>query len=156
VIGCSSTGASHQAQPISDRLRRTGVKAGTPAANNVFVSADGQQALWAGGIDDLWQLGKPVGQGGPWKDSAVQAGVASDPYLMNGYDRKSLTLKADRDCTVTVEVDFDLQSGFQKYKTFALKAGVELAYEFPDGFAAHWVRFTADQDCTATAWLDYK
>ncbi len=137
-------------------LLLSGVKAGTPAANDVFVSADGQQALWAGSIDDLWKFGKPVGQGGPWKDTAVKAGVASDPYLMNGYDRKSLTLKADRDCTVSVELDFDLQSGFQTYKTFTLKAGEALAYEFPDGFAAHWVRFTADQACTATAWLDYK
>ncbi len=137
-------------------LLLSGVKAGTPAANNVFVSSDGQQALWAGCIDDLWKFGKPVGQGGPWKDTAVKAGVASDPYLMNGYDRKSLTLKADRDCTVSVEVDFDLQSGFQSFKSFTLKAGEVLSYEFPDGFSAHWVRFTADQACTATAWLDYK
>jgi hypothetical protein len=137
-------------------LLLSGVKTGTLAANHVFVSGDGKQALCAGGIDDLWQLGEPVGEGGPWKDTKVKTGIPSDPYLMNGYDRKSLTLKADRDCTVTVEVDFDLQSGFHRYQTFPLKAGVALAYEFPDGFAAHWLRFSADQECTATAWLDYK
>lgn len=134
----------------------SGVKAGIPAANNVFVSDDGKQALWAGGIDDLWQLGKPVGHGGPWKDTEVKAGIPSDPYLMNGYDRKRLTLKADRDCTVDVEVDFDLQSGFKTYKTFALKAGDQQSYEFPDGFAAHWVRFTPSADCRATAQLVYE
>jgi hypothetical protein len=75
---------------------------------------------------------------------------------MNGYDRKRLTLKADRDCTVDVEVDFDLQSGFKTYKTFALKAGDQQSYEFPDGFAAHWVRFTPSADCRATAQLVYE
>jgi hypothetical protein len=134
----------------------SGVKADAPAANNLFKSADGKQALWAGGIDDLWQLGKPVGHGGPWLNAAVKAGIPSDPYLMNGYDKKTLTLKADQDCTVAVEIDFDLQSGFHQYRSFALKAGTEQTWTFPDGFAAHWVRFVADRDCTATAQLLYE
>ena len=29
MIGCSRRGASHSAQPMNDRLSRTGVKAGT-------------------------------------------------------------------------------------------------------------------------------
>ncbi len=137
-------------------LLLSGVRKDAPAANNLFKSADGRQALWAGGIDDLWQLGKPVGHGGPWLDTAVTAGTPSDPYLMNGYDQKSLTIKADQDCTVTIEVDFDMQSGFHPYRTFQIKAGVEQKWKFPDGFAAHWVRFQADRDCTASAQLVYE
>ena len=49
-------------------------------------------------------LGKPRGDGGPWKDTKVKAGTASDPYLMTAYDRKSLTLSADRDVTLTAEI----------------------------------------------------
>ncbi len=134
----------------------SGVKPAADAAHNLFKSADGRQALWAGGIDDLWQLGKPVGHGGPWYNTSVKANTPSDPYLMNGYDRKILTLKSDTDCTVTVEIDFDLQSGFHKYRTFQLKSGVEENWTFPDGFAAHWVRFGTDRDCTATAQLLYE
>jgi hypothetical protein len=118
----------------------SGVKADAPASNNVFRSGDGKKALWTGGIDDLWQLGKAVGHGGPWKNTAVKAGIPSDQYLMNGYDRKTLTLK----------------SGFHKYKTFQMKAGTEQTWKFPDGFAAHWIRFSTDKDCSATAWLDYE
>ena len=137
-------------------LLLSGVKEGTPAANNIFRSEDGKQILWAGCIDDLWQLGKPVGHGGPWKDTAVKAFKDSDPYLMNGYDRKDLTLSADKDCNIKVLVDFDLQSGFHVYKTFPVKAGAPTTFTFPDGFAAHWVRFVSDKDVTATAWLEYR
>ena len=49
-------------------------------------------ALKIGVADDLWGLGKPVGVGGPWKETAVKAGVPSDAYLMNGFDRKALVL----------------------------------------------------------------
>ena len=46
---------------------------------HIIVSDDGKAAVWVGVIDDLWTLGKPVGHGGPWKDTKVKAGVASDP-----------------------------------------------------------------------------
>ena len=134
----------------------SGVSAGTAAANNLLVADDGKQALWVGGIDDLWQLGKPVGRGGPWLDTAVTAGKPSDPYLMNGYDRKELTLTASVDCQVRIEVDFDLQSGFQAYRTLPVAAGKPTTFVFPDGFAAHWVRFVSDQAATLTAQLVYR
>ncbi len=66
-----------------------------PATNNhVYRSDDGQAALWFGNVDDLWRMGAPRGVGGPWKNSAVTNGVASDPYLMFGYERKVLELVA--------------------------------------------------------------
>ena len=49
-------------------------------------------SVWVGAVDDLWSLGRPRGEGGPWKDAAVKAGEPSDPYLMTGYEKKSLTL----------------------------------------------------------------
>ncbi len=55
---------------------------------HVIRSSDGKTGLWVGAIDDLWELGKPVGSGGPWKDTAVKAGEVSDAYLMTGYDGK--------------------------------------------------------------------
>lgn len=134
----------------------SGVKPAAPASNHVVKSADGKTALWLGAIDDLWQLGKPVGQGGPWKDSAVKAGAPSDAYLMNGYDKKNLKLVADQDCSITLEADFDLLSGFHKFQTFTLKAGQELSYDFPGDFAAHWVRVVCDKETKATAWFTYR
>jgi hypothetical protein len=133
-----------------------GLKADAAESKHVYKSPDGGASLWFGGIDDLWKFGKPVGVGGPWKDSAVQAGVPSDPYLMTGYDQKTLELSADQDCTITVEVDVDHWTGFHTYKSFEVKAGEKLVHEFPQGFAAHWVRVTSNRDVQATAWFIYE
>ena len=118
-------------------------------------SDDGTEALWFGGIDDLWKLGKPVGIGGPWKNTAVQAEAPSDPYLMTGYDKKSLTLSADRPVTIRLEVNFDHQV-YHTYQTFELDGRSPLEFTFPTDFSAHWVRLVASADCTATAILTYE
>ncbi len=132
----------------------SGVKQGAQGSH-VVHSDDGKTALWVGAIDDLWELGKPVGIGGPWKDSKVKAGVASDPYLMTGYDRKSLTLRASKEVKVKLEVDLTGDGYWQTYRS--LSAGTEASrFDFPEAFSAYWVRFTADQDCTATAVLEYQ
>ncbi|MFU8781228.1 MAG: sulfatase, partial [Kiritimatiellia bacterium] len=132
----------------------SGVDSQAQADRHVF-QGDGA-AIWCGGVDDLWQLGKPTGQGGPWKNTVVIAGASSDPYLLTGYDQKTLTLHVDKDVTVTVEVNVDHQSGWHIYKTFTLKAGQTETYRFPEAYSAHWIRFTADTACTATAWLVYE
>jgi len=136
-------------------LVMSGVADGAGEDGHVFRGAAGG-AIWCGAVDDLWQFGKPVGTGGPWKDSPVKAGAASDAYLMTGYDRKTLTLKADRDVTVTLEVNVDHQSGWHTCQRFALRAGQACTHVFPEAFSAHWVRFIADRDCQATAWLVYE
>lgn len=66
----------------------------------------GTAALWLGEVDDLWQMGEPRGQGGPWKNTAVTANTPSDPFLMYDYDDKELTLTSSEAATITVEVDF--------------------------------------------------
>jgi hypothetical protein len=88
----------------------TGVRdeATSDGDDHLVRSDDGRLGLWFGDIDDLWKLGKPVGTGGPWHESAVTAGTLSDPYLMTGYDRKTLTLHHRHDQPVTVSVEVDV------------------------------------------------
>ncbi|HBY59029.1 MAG TPA: hypothetical protein DEH78_04360, partial [Solibacterales bacterium] len=80
----------------------------TLPAGEFIRSTDGKVRLWLGVSDDLWQFGKPVGSGGPWRNTAVKAGQPSDPYLMTGYDRKTLTLSHQQAATVKVRVEIDL------------------------------------------------
>jgi hypothetical protein len=122
-----------------------------------FASEDGEVGLWFGAVDDLWALGKPVGQGGPWRDTAVTAGVPSDPYLMTNYDRKRVALShdADQPVTFTLEVDVDHRS-WNPYKSIAVPPGETVPHRFPEGYNAHWIRVVADRDCTATAWFVYE
>jgi hypothetical protein len=50
--------------------------------------------LWFGMTDDLWQLGKPAGVGGPWRETAVRAGEPSAPYLMADFETKRVELSS--------------------------------------------------------------
>ena len=136
------------------------VMSGVSAAargEHIVRSDDGQCALWLGAIDDLWQFGKPRGTGGPWQDSPVTAGTASDPYLLNGYDRKSLTLRDDAAGPVTFRVEVDITGTGQwvTWKDFNVAPGQTFTYRFPASFSAYWARLVADRDCRATALFHY-
>jgi hypothetical protein len=135
----------------------SGVKMDAEKSEHVYKSDDGNVALWFGGIDDLWSLGKPAGEGGPWKNSQVKANQLSDMYLMTGYDEKTIELESD------VDTEFQLYIHINHYsdktvlfKTFKLKAGEKTTYKFPKGFSAHWAQLKSNKDCKASAWFTYK
>jgi hypothetical protein len=125
---------------------------------HVIVSEDGRAAVWVGVIDDLWALGKPRGVGGPWKATAVKAGVPSDAYLMTGYDRKSVELshRSANPVNITLEVDIDGTRLWVPYKTFSIKPDASVRHTFPDGFSAYWIRAASDTDTTATVQIEYR
>ena len=124
----------------------------------VVRSADGVAAVWVGVVDDLWEFGRPRGSGGPWHDTTVRAGAASDPYLMNGYEHKTLTLRHDRPGVVGVRAQIDLTGDglWRTCRRFEVPPGEGLVHEFPPAFSAYWIRVVADDDCTATATLAYE
>ncbi len=136
----------------------TGIAADTTATNaHVIRSADGRAAVWAGAVDDLWSLGKPVGVGGPWKDTAVAANTPSDPYLLTGYDQKSLALSHTSATSIRIRVEVDLTGTGQwvNYRTFEVPAGQTVEHKFPAAYQAYWLRTVSESPATATAWLTY-
>jgi len=114
--------------------------------------------VWVGDIDELWKLPRPTGRGGPWHVTPVEAGVASDPYLMGGYDDKTLALSHDLSSPVrvTVEIDPTGDGDWFRYAILDVPAGSPLAHRFPHGFLAQWIRFTAESACRASATLTYR
>lgn len=129
----------------------------TPTGDSNLLTGDPQSGLWFGKPDDLWQWGKPRGWGGPWWDTSTQAGVPSDPYLMTGFDAKTVHLVHDGAGPVAfdIEVDFLGTGQWHRYKSVIVPSGEYVHHEFPAGYSAHWVRFVADSACTATAYLTY-
>jgi hypothetical protein len=125
---------------------------------HIIRSDDGKAAVWVGTADDLWQLGKPRGQGGPWKNSDVTAGKPSDPYLMTGYDKKRLMLAnhGDVETTITVELDVAGDGRFAAYQSFKLAPGAKETFVFPDWINAYWVRTVSSATTNATAQLTYE
>ena len=172
-LPAENAGGIAKLRPVSTHNRRihdfatwrgmlvmTGIDARAPTSNpHVIRSEDGRVAVWVGVVDDLWSFGRPVGEGGPWKDSAVKAGEPSDPYLMTGYEKKTLTLsQRDGAQPVRMRIDIDLTGTgkWVEYATFDVAAAQPVVHRFPDGFQAYWLRVTANRDTTATAWLVYE
>ena len=137
----------------------SGVKIPCPCrqAEHIIGDKHEQIALWIGGIDDLWKSGKPVGVGGPWKNTKVKAGEKSDKYLMTGYDKKTLTLWADSDVTISILV-YTTQYLPQavEYKKIRIKANETIIHRFPDAYSAHWVQFMADKVCIVSGIFTYE
>jgi hypothetical protein len=139
-------------------LLLTGVDPEVAATNeHIVVSDDSKVAVWTGVIDDLWQLGKPFGKGGPWKDSEVKAGIPSDPYLFGFYDNKKLELSHLSADPVTFQIQFEPigHGPWMTWKEITVEPGNVYSHEFPKGFEARWIRFVPQSDCIATAWLTY-
>ena len=125
---------------------------------HVIRSEDGQAAVWVGAADDLWKLGKPRGFGGPWKNTAVQKGTPSDPYLMTGYDKKTLKLTnhGAKPVRVSVLLDAAGDGRTSAYRTIEVAAGAEVTHAFESWLNAYWVRFVSDEDGVLSAQLTYE
>ncbi|KAA5538937.1 hypothetical protein FYK55_26065 [Roseiconus nitratireducens] len=171
LITNGSPPAFHLMRPISSHSKQitdfcswngllvlAGIRKSAKNDGHIFTDTDKQVGLWFGGIDDLWKLGKPIGRGGPWLDSDVQADVPSDPYLMRGYDQKSLEIshRSSEPVTITVQVDIDGNGLWVDYWEFKVAPGQTVQHAFPTAFSACWVRGVSDHDTTATMMLDYK
>lgn len=138
-------------------LVMSGVKADVATSLHIIKDNTNNIGLWIGGIDDIWKFGHPIGEGGPWKNTVVTAGSLSDMYLMTGYDKKTLTLTANKDVNITVLLHTtQYATSPVVYKVFTVKAGQTVTHEFPIGFSAHWIQVKSDKACVATAWLNYE
>ena len=138
-------------------LVMSGIKTEAQTSEHIIKNASGDLALWIGGIDDIWKFGKPVGEGGVWKESSIKAGERSDRFLMTGYDKKTVEMTADKDTELTLYVyTAHYLEEAVPYKTFILKAGESLTHTFPEGYSAHWIEAETNKDCKATVWFRYE
>ena len=139
-------------------LVMTGTAISSPTSSAQLISSsDNKCQVWAGAIDDLWKLGKPQGKGGPWADEEITAGQPSDPYLLNPYDHKTLTLshRSANPVDFTIEIDPTGDGTWLLYRTERVKPGKKATLKLPDGHIGRWIRFTSSASTRATAWLVY-
>ena len=139
-------------------LIMTGLDKQTPLSEHIITSTDGKAKVWAGTIDDLWKLGKPIGQGGPWENTSVLANTPSDPYLIGFYDKKSLKIshKSNQNVTFKIEIEPIGHGPWMTYKEITVKPNETFEHTFASDFQARWIRFSTNKNCEATAWLNYK
>lgn len=139
-------------------LIMTGIEQDAVAVEHIVRSDDGQAAIWAGAIDDLWELGKPVGYGGPWKNTTVKAGEPSDPYLIGFYDERTLEIWHDAGEPVIFKIEVEPigHGPWMLYKEVTVKPGEKYNHKFSESFQARWIRFVINKNCSATTNLIYK
>ncbi len=137
------------------------------AQPHVVKSTDGRAAVWLGVVDDLWQLGKARGHGGPWTETQVTAGERSDRFLMHGFDAKHLRCSqaalapgggdggTTESTSVEIEVDITGRGAWHLHHVLEVPARGHADYEFPRGFSAYWVRLRARSAATLTAHFTY-
>jgi len=116
-----------------------------------------QSGLLFQNIDDLWTYGKPTGWGAVWQNDTVQAGDTSDPFLMTGFDKKTVHFKNNgkTDMEFTILVDFLGNDEWNIYKKITVKGNGYNFYTFPDGYSAHWVKLRVDKKSVVTAQFVY-
>lgn len=86
---------------------------------------------------------------------SIEAGAPSDPYLMTGYDRKSVRLshQSSQSVTFTLQIDITGTGLWVNYRTFKAPPGEVVSHDSPAGFSARWIRAVSDQDVIATVLL---
>jgi hypothetical protein len=146
--------ASYRGMLIMTGLDPRSIK-GNP---HIIVSSDGKATVWAGVVDDLWKIGKPVGEGGPWKNSHIVAGVPSDPYLIGFYNKRSLTIShnSSKPVTFIIEAEPIGHGPWMTFKEVAVNPGETFKYKFRASFQSRWIRVVSNEDCIATVWLKYE
>ncbi len=116
-----------------------------------------QSGLLFQNIDDLWNYGKPTGWGAVWQDEKVQANEFSDPFLMTGFDKKTVHFinKGKEEIEFTIEIDVMGNDEWHHYKTIKVNPNGYAHYEFPNGYSAHWVRTKVNRESVVTVQFVY-
>lgn len=122
-----------------------------------YGSGQPQSGLLFQNIDDLWKYGKPTGWGDLWRDETIKANQLSDPFLMTGFDKKTIHFKnnSTTDVEYKIEVDFLGNNTWSTFKTIKVAANAYEYFIFPDGYSAHWLRISTNKDCKTTVSVVY-
>jgi hypothetical protein len=125
---------------------------------HIIHSSDNQTALWVGAVDDVWQFGKPRGLGGPWAETVVKANQPSDPYLLSGFDLKTVKLAHNASSNVNIKLECDITGNglWIPFREVEVMPKMVVSLEIPPTYSAYWLRAISDTECQATCQLEYK
>ncbi|MBM3888930.1 MAG: hypothetical protein FJ388_07355, partial [Verrucomicrobia bacterium] len=171
VLGCDDTAKSEFLN--KRKLKGTIAGPGQSQSNLRFMKPE-----------EIEQLGPPLGRGAVWLDDDVKAGVASEPFLFTGYDRRALhlacsgglrppetsqttdggrrpplqaqTLANDKSVRVALEVDAKGNGTWKKLRDITVAARSSVWTAFKPQETGTWVRLKTDRDCAKlTAFFHY-
>jgi hypothetical protein len=80
----------------------------------------------------------------------------SDPYLLSGYQARSVTVETAHPAEVSLEVDLDGTGVWTTWTRVRCETGQPRTLAIPDSLGAYWMRARANRDTTATVQLEYR
>lgn len=132
-------------------LLMTGVKTGAKADGKHLFDAGDAGQVWAGGIDDLWHLGKPRGTVLDFEGADVPANTPGDACLMHGYDKKTLIVSHAGAEPLKLALELDVEGAgenFRRERTVTVEPGKTVEIKL-DGLMARWARLVPLADAKA-------
>ncbi len=134
VFGCDDTAKS-------EFLNTRKLKKGTAGPGQ------SQSNLWFVAPEKIDHLGPVLGRGAVWLNDDLQPGAASDPYLIDGYDRRSLHLAHASEAPVTFDLEVDERGTgtWTPWKSVAVEAGAARWIDLADAPSAIWMRLIPRQ-----------
>lgn len=140
VMGCDDTAANE----FLNKRRAKGAL-GSPSQSN--------SNFWFVKPSDLTSFGPPIGRGAVWMNEDIKKGAVSDPYLNDGYAKRSLYLIGDGEFLLQVDRD-----GTGEWKTVREVEGDSDEAEMIDlsKINGAWVRLIAKENVrNVTAFFNY-
>ncbi len=127
------------------------------SGKHIIRSSDGQAAVWAGNVEDLWKLGKPRGQVTLHRQAKVLGNTPSDAALLTGFDSVKLHLTCAQPAKVQVEVDTTGYGNWAAVESLSCEPGKALAHQLPPSGIGYWLRLVFAEDAEVTeAGLSYE
>ncbi|MGB8166373.1 MAG: hypothetical protein WCF18_02710, partial [Chthoniobacteraceae bacterium] len=142
VLGCDDTAKSE----FLNKRKVKGALAGP---------GQSQSNLWFVPPEQLAHFGPAAASGAVWVNDAVQAGAASDPFLIAGFARRGVHVAHETDAAVTFTLESSDGHGVWKSPgKLTVPAKGSGWMPLPPDEKQVWVRFRADRDVTkATAYF---
>ncbi len=145
VFGCDDTAKN---EFLNKRHAKGGV-AGPGQSNS---------NLWFVDPKDIDSFGPAIGRGAVWQEEDVKAGAVSDPYLLAGYDRRTLYVTAETAFAFDVEVDEKGDGVWRRVERLGASAaaGNVATIVSLDAEKGEWIRLVAKRDVKrVTAFFNY-
>lgn len=116
-----------------------------------------QSNLWFGTFEELPSFGPRAGWGGVWVKDNIRASEPSDPFLISGFDQRTLHLHNHSDVSVvfTLETDLDGTGNWEELKSLTVSPGGYFGEVLPVSTPGEWIRLKTDKDCIASAYFHY-
>jgi len=117
------------------------------AKGNIEGPGQSHSNLWFTSTDLPDRLGPTLASGALLLEEPVQAGVASDPFLFHGWQRRSLHLVNHGNLAVDIQIEADEKGNgnWKLWDEITLQPGSVVYKEFPEQKAAQWLRIKALQ-----------